>query len=136
MPLLVVCSVGCGSGTPQGVSAGGTVTLDGKPLQNATAVFTPRTPGGFPTSVRIVEGRFQFDETQGLPAGEFDVCIIGAEPELEEVDAAHREGRPSPLGSSRIPAKYQQPGALTAAVTPDGPNEFEFALSSQSSRLH
>lgn len=133
--LLVTCSIGCGARSPQGVAASGTVTLDGRPVRNATAVFTPQDLAGHSITVRVIDGQFRCDESAGLGAGQFDVCVISAEPELEEVEAAHREGEVSPLNSSRIPVIYQKPGALTATVTEDGPNQFEFALSTRRGRF-
>lgn len=49
--LVVYC--GCGAGGPEIASVEGTVTMDGKPLANATVVFSP--VGGRPAGARTDE---------------------------------------------------------------------------------
>ena len=62
--LLVVTCLGCGPGGPEIASVEGTVTMDGKPLPDASVVFIPENgrPAGATTDS---EGKYVLTFTQG-----------------------------------------------------------------------
>jgi hypothetical protein len=130
--LIVVALTGCGGGDgPERYAASGHVTLDGQPLNDASIVFQPRDEGGVLASALIENGRFQWSGSDGPTAGEFDVRI---NPEaVEEMEALEivQQKKMQAIEKTHIPRRYQQTGALRATVTPGGPNEFEFPLSSR-----
>lgn len=125
---LLVC---CGK-TPEAarIPVTGRVTLDGKPLANGSVQFLPRGSIRADATALVVNGEFQLDEHHGPPAGDYDVCVIPAAPEFEEVEAAMRNGAPAPLQRLPIPGKYQEPGILKTTVAKDG-GPLLFALTSR-----
>ncbi len=71
---LVVC-LGCG---PKLQKAGGTVTVDGKPVKEGTIMFHP-VGGGRPAMGSIADGKFElaFERPgDGLPPGDYKVAIV------------------------------------------------------------
>ena len=132
-----LCLSGCGGiGGNSPLPVAGTVTLNGEPLANADIVFTPQVPAEeeerSPRRARITQGTFALPAATGLLEGEYDVTIVRAEPEIEEVMAAEKAGLPSPLDSTPLPAGCQQPGMLTATIGPDGATDLKFELTSAS----
>lgn len=73
--VLTVALVGCGSDLKP---AGGTVTVDGKPVESGTIMFHP-VAGGRPATGTIADGTFTLsyaDIEDGLPVGEYKVAIV------------------------------------------------------------
>lgn len=130
--LLLLVLAGCGGGEgPDRHAASGLVTLDGQPLSGASIVFQPRAEGGLLASAPIENGRFEWSDRDGPTAGEFDVRI---NPEgVEEMEALEivQQNKNQAIERIQIPRRYQQIGALRATVTPEGPNEFAFPLTSR-----
>jgi hypothetical protein len=130
--LAVVFIAGCGAGDPHGRRpVAGTVTFGGAPLDKGTVQFLPTDPAnGFRASALIQDGRFQIPREQGLPPGSYKVAVTspapGKGPAIEPTDAPGM--KMPPLGTERIPAGYNTATKLTATVTADGPNEFEFTI--------
>lgn len=111
---------GCGG---EGVKLGtlypvkGKVTLpDGKPLAQTRVVFSGPVTGD---AVTGSDGTFAFKEGAGLPAGDYKV-------RLEVVEAKGTLKRPI----APFPSQYgdEDGSGLTAAVKPEGPNDFHFEL--------
>lgn len=97
----------------------GTVTLDGKPLQEGVIVFTKE--GEIPRELPIVQGRFEGTVYVGTNHVQF---------------AAYRVARQRPNlgpGSENVsrenilPDKYNQKSTMAREVKP-GENQFDFAL--------
>ncbi len=130
LAVLALGMIGCSSSNPTRLEVSGEVTMDGKPLENATIQFHPEQELIVLGKTRVIQGAFSMVSPEGLPVGEYDVTIIPAEPEFEEIEIARRRGDPSPLRRVMIPKDYQQPGKLTATVTQEGSREFNFALKS------
>ena len=124
------------------IDAGGTITLDGRPLAGATVVF--RDPGGsFSSGVTDADGRYrlQFDSVKaGVTPGPKTVLVtsrpVGEEAGTEADDAAEAEtddeageaaGRPA--ASEQIPARYNRRSTLAVEVTSDT-RTFDFDLTS------
>ena len=131
--VLAIASGGCGGGdAPELAEAGGTVTYKGQPLEGANVVFMPASG---PTAYGSTgpDGTFTWT-TRGQPGakvGPGRVAITA----FEELDEPKEEEDLTAedlqkMSQSRIPAKYGKPetSGLTATVTADEENKFEFDL--------
>lgn len=138
--LLLNC-LGC-SGTkedPRGerVSVSGLVYFDEDPLTSARILFISETPEGKIKSAGIVsEGIFQIPQKGGPVVGESRVEIYPTIPEMEEFiemqEKAKKQGKPfKDPASIKIPVTYNKNSKLTAMVTKDGKNTFEFKIESK-----
>lgn len=104
---------GCGGdGKPPRYPVTGTVTFDGKPVTEGGSVNFYRKETG-PVATPIgAEGKFDFKDSKGVEAGEYQV-FISAPPSVT--------GPPSPAANMEIkvfpdyPQKYSQ--ALTSGLT-------------------
>ncbi|EAQ79754.1 carboxypeptidase-like regulatory domain-containing protein [Blastopirellula marina] len=125
--LLVIA--GCGGGragdVPDLGTVSGTVTLDGKPLADATVGFHSATAKRVSTGVTDNEGKYSMylmNDIQGAPLGDNTVTISTA-----------KMGDDAVPGSSKpetLPAKYNNKSTLTADVKA-GDNTFDFPLQSK-----
>jgi len=131
---LLPCT-GCGSSS-EGVRAAvqGKVTLDGKPLEAAAIVFHCGQGEGKITAFGLVEnGSFEIAAEEGPLVGkarvEFQPKPIDQATFEEELDktTSRRRSRPK-LTVVDIPLQYGPESTLTAHVTEDGENTFDFAL--------
>ena len=126
--LLVLACLGCGPGGPAIESVEGTVTLDGKPLPNASVVFVPENgrPAGATTDsqghyvLTFTEGR------QGAMLGKHKVRISTASDPSETPD-----GEPIPGTPETIPMKYNAQTELEFTVEAGKKNTADFDLSSE-----
>lgn len=113
---------GCGPARPPLVSASGTISLDGKPLPEASVVFQPTSGGRPATGVTDAFGRFvlgTFKPRDGVLIGSHTVTI-----------ACREETSPDNVRwiAPKVYSLADQSG-LTADVI-DGPATFDFDLSS------
>ncbi len=116
--IILIC--GCGSG-PKLVQVTGTITLDGKPLENASVHFTfsdqPRPAAGRTDA----SGKYvlSYSNRPGAPLGSCKVTIS-------------KQGRVA--GEDRnqelIPSRYNSNTQLQFEITKKGPNEFSLDLDS------
>jgi len=121
---------GCGSSGDRRALEG-TVTLDGVPLAEGYITFLPQPDTGGPTAGgKITQGHFSISTKGGTFVGTFRV----------EISATRKTGRKvmdAMLGRKvdeivqYLPTRYNQQSKLTAQVQGDGPNRFEFTLSSE-----
>jgi len=121
--------VGCGESGPELVDAHGIVTLDGKPVPNASVTFSPKdgqgtTSSGLTDATGHYTLRFTRDR-EGVMPGTHNVLIETEKVSPEDV----AEGEPVPEFVP-LPAKYSRPGELTADVSSDKP-QHDFALTSK-----
>lgn len=106
----------------------GTVTLDGKPLKEASVQYRPDRSGNVVAPRGGVgytneQGYYVmlFRDTRGCPAGKFHVVI-------STYSEPTGPGKNSNSGE-RVPAKYRgQDSVLSATVEPGGANVFDFDL--------
>ena len=130
---LALTAAGCGGDDgPQLAEAGGTVTYNGKPVQGANVVFVPESgPAAYGSTGPDGTFTWMTQGQRGAMVGPGKVAITAFE-ELdepkseEELTAADLEK----MSRSRIPQRYGRPetSRLTATVTADGENNFEFEL--------
>lgn len=140
--VLLSIAAGCGGGggpaPPPLVPVSGTVTLDGKPLANASVTFLPvggtrgaRSPYGFTGA----DGRYElvFDnEHKGAPEGEFEVlCNKWVMPDGSDFP---RDSGQSPVEVAKelLPSHYSQEGmSKLRATVPAGGGTIDFQLTSK-----
>ena len=135
---LLCCAVlsGCGKSSGTGtVPAAGIVTFGGKPLAGANVIFYPASatnPGLASQAVTDNEGRFQLGTyagggkfKPGVAPGQYLVAIT----KLDTASISSTLGPPKSL----LPNKYASPktSKLTADVSADRENNFEFSLTSE-----
>jgi hypothetical protein len=116
----------------------GTVTLDGKPLDQGTISFQPVSE--LPTAAAIVfsDGRYSIARAQGLVPGAYRVLISSTPPTTLAIDPATGmpppPGKPTPPPKERLPEKYNASTTLTAEVKEGASNQFDFSLESTSKK--
>lgn len=122
---------GCGSGTgPQLGTVTGTITLNGEPAAGVHVTFIPEDSGSPSYGGTDEDGvyRLMFNQKRvGAELGRHKVVIQTPEPQTDDSGNLLQ-----PLPSLKVPGKYQQPGVLTAEVSP-GHNEVDFELDSRDS---
>ena len=118
--LLVACCLsGCGPSGPVMVPVSGTVTLDGEPMEDGVVYFK-RPEVGAVDRMEVKDGKFAGIAEVG--DRRVEVC-------------RYRFGEPFRMGNAEIPnrietidAKFNTNSELTANVTEDGSNEFQFEV--------
>lgn len=121
--LATVFVVGCGDSGPATYSVSGNVSYGGQPLEHGEISFSIAKLGAINTT-RIVDGRYERE----LEAGTYRVEIHSFKKEM--VDVA---GQQVETAENQLPDRYSIDSTLTATVTPEGPNEFDFAMSQEAS---
>ena len=124
---------GCGRGPKIG-HVNGTVTLDGKPVPNATVIFVPRHAKPRSPSYGWTDdaGRYRLAYSRnrlGAIPTEHVVQIVTEKPSKQELRKLKENGSPAPVHVP-IPQKYANDGALIAVVA-KGHNEINFDLTSK-----
>ncbi len=110
-------AAGCGGGL---VSVTGTVTLDGKPVDEGSVSFQPADGNGPSGGAPVKDGRFEV--TPGLKPGEYKVSVRAGLKTGRKIPA----GPPHPAGSLVDEViSYPPPGKpvepTTVEVKPDNP---------------
>lgn len=130
----VFCASGCGGTGVAPVS--GKVTLDGKPLPNATVIFLPDSqelnPGPGSQGKTDASGHYALQlmtkEVKGAVVGRHKVSITA----FEGDDVVPSSGyEPSPFRKALVPPEYNAETKLTFSVPARGSAEANFELSSQ-----
>jgi hypothetical protein len=132
-----VSLAGCGDGElkpPPLYPVTGTVTYQGKPVPGATVVFIPegkfkaKDPARLrPFGTADEQGNYSIawsEDHEGAAAGKYKVGISA----VEAVDHGEGDSQKKPVNA--IPDNYGNPAksGLTATVTEDGENVFNFDL--------
>lgn len=122
LAVFMACSaaLGCsGDREEPSYDVSGTVTIDGAPLADGFINFEPLTPDGQPPgSAQIIKGRYATKSR----AGKKKVTITSNKPTGEKDSGGFD------ITENWLPAKYNTNSELSAEVTADGPNKFDFAL--------
>ncbi|MBU4270334.1 MAG: hypothetical protein KKA28_00475 [Planctomycetes bacterium] len=109
----------------------GTVALDGAPLAEGSILFLPQPGTKGPTSGgKIAQGRFSISPAGGAFSGVFRVEITAVRNTGRKV-MDPRMGNLIDETEQFIPVRYNRESELTAQVSEQGPNQFEFALESK-----
>lgn len=125
--VLILVVAGCGSGTDL-ASVEGTVTMDGKPLPDASVVFVNSStrPSGARTDEKGFY-RLEFsDSEKGAVPGKNVVRIFTAQGPGETMD-----GKPIPAKKELVPTKYNNETTLEFNVEPGKKNIADFKLESK-----
>ncbi len=121
--------VGCGPGGPETADVSGTITLDGKPLQDAEVYFSPVEGGRTAVGRTDESGTYELHFTaskSGAMLGAHEVAISTfTEPSADD------DGNSVPGKPELVPKKYRSGGesALTVEVQ-SGSNTLDFELDS------
>ncbi len=121
---LLPCACTPSAPTEDTYPVSGSVTLDGAPLAEGKIRFLTAETGALDV-LDIQGGKFEGQakagnrrvEISAFREGEPMAPFPGAEPEPTRVDY--------------IPARYNTESELTANVTPEGPNQFDYELKSE-----
>ena len=119
--LTVLC--GCEQG-PRYYEVTGTVSLDGKPLEEAGIIFSPMDSSLGPEPSTIKNGQYSLRALEGKKRVEISASKI-----IPGSKVRGAGGEPVP--EEYLPAKYNMNSELTADVKPSGPNKFDFDLKSK-----
>jgi hypothetical protein len=142
MSAIALALAGCqGNGRIATVPVTGTVTVDGKPLEQGTITF--ETPGKRPASGEIKAGNIvnvmTYVASDGVPTGNHTIAItataasaaaaVPKDPGQPMVVDANYMG----VGQSLIPARYNNPATsgLTAEIKSTGKNSLQLELQSK-----
>jgi hypothetical protein len=134
--LLCASGAAIGCGGPKYVPVSGRVTLDGKPLVNATVVFQPvseeRNPGPGSHGKTDRDGRFTLttmtDGKAGALVGKHKVTITAYEGD----DEIPSSGSDMKFRKRIYPVEAEGESKLTFEVPAGGSNEANFDLSTES----
>ncbi len=124
---MAVASGGCGRDTGGRVEISGTVRFQDAPLQTGTIEFAS-TDGKHLNGSTIKGGKYAIPAAQGLTPGKYTVRISASQEE-----GVAPAGPPGPEAETHraralIPPEYNINSTLSAEVTHDGGNQFDFDL--------
>ncbi len=124
LTILVCLSVACQNGPaqPKKHAVSGTVTLDGKPLSETGMIYFKTIATGDIDAMEIKDGKFS---GSAIP-GERRVEIVVYRVTMQDLNGMKGE-----VKENLIPPRYNSETTLTAKVTPEGPNQFSFELTSK-----
>jgi hypothetical protein len=132
-PLIAGCTGGDGEAETYTVS--GEVTLDEKPIPKGEIVF--RSAAGTERSYAgpIADGRYSFRSSPGAKRVEISAMEVveGAVGEPGTPGDPVGADNPADVYRESVPPRYNANSTLTASVTPEGPNEFDFHLTTAES---
>jgi hypothetical protein len=135
LPLLLAAA-GCGAEGDQRPRepVSGTVTFEGKPLDNGTIEFQPSSAAeAVAAGGTVAQGRFAIPKDAGPVPGKYRVAIYD---QANTATTGSAEGG-GPVAATRkslaelrgaIPPRYNSATELTADVKAGGPNRFSFEL--------
>jgi hypothetical protein len=116
---------GCDGG-PKRYAVSGEVKWRGRPLDHGAIIFLPEDPSlGASGGAMIKDGQYNVPARDGLPPGHYKVMITSADPS-NAPDPDALPGPSGPLPKDRVNPKYNAQTILTAEVTAEGPNKFNF----------
>lgn len=113
--------LGCSSG-PKTYQVIGTVTLDGRPLPEGDIHFLSVDGRYGPEPGKLKDGRYELWAKAGKKRVEISASRI--------LPGGAKGAGGEPVPEEYIPERYNVQSTLTAEVTPDGANRFDFPLQS------
>ena len=125
--------IGCGRSGSARYEVSGTVTIDGKPLNSGSILFSPLGSG--PTAGgKIADGQFLLARDKGPTAGSYRVEILAYQPTGRQIPDPDSPGKTTEEIGQVIPARYNVQSELRAKITAAGTNHFEFATTGKKAR--
>lgn len=121
---------GCSKTSPS-MRVWGTVTYQGKPVDEGQIIFTPTTDGGGPsTGATITSGRYELEKATGPYAGNtYRVEITAFGPAQSYSPNASGQGMTATVRPQLLPDNYNRTSTLSATISaePDK-NQHDFLL--------
>jgi hypothetical protein len=125
---LLVGLSGCPGGEARRFAVSGTVKWQGKALDQGTITFLPEDPSlGSGGGAMIQDGHYSIPAKPGLLPGRYKVALSSADPK-KALDPNADPGAPGPVYKDRVQPKYNSQTTLTAEITADGKNNFDFEV--------
>ncbi|MEO8493826.1 MAG: hypothetical protein ABI614_02060 [Planctomycetota bacterium] len=123
----ILGTVGCGGGGPPRAAVQGTVTWEGKPVEDGAISFIPQ--GEAPAaSAKIVGGKYALPKSEGAILGTNRVEILGLNHlGPQEAGPPHPPGTMVEATEQFIPAAFNNASTLSVEIT-EGENLHDFAL--------
>ena len=115
-------ALGCGPSGPKTYTASGAVTFDGQPVESGEIIFRAADGAAASWEGKIEGGKYSLQVTAGAKRVEITARRQTASP------AAADSGEPAIQFESYIPEQYNEKSTLTAEVSADGDNVFDFNL--------
>lgn len=119
---LLFAASGCEGGAALS-SVSGTVTLDGAPLPEGDIIFTPADVKFGPEAGKIKDGKYELKSRPGKMKVQITASKI--------MPGAAKGAMGEDVATQYIPPRYNDQTILSAEVTADGPNKFDFPLESK-----
>jgi hypothetical protein len=116
--LLMALFMTLGCSSPETVEVSGTVTWEGAPIPHGDIVFFSADPHIPAVAGKIVDGAYAFQSKPGEKRVEIQSYRLSGK----------KTPAGKPIGEMYIPERYNVNSTLTANVTLDGGNQFEFNL--------
>jgi hypothetical protein len=124
--LLSLLLCGCGAAEHTGNPVSGTVTFQGKPLDQGSIRFSPVGGQGTMSGGPIKNGEYLLPATSGLEPGKYEVRITSSDAGHSSADEMPGEVKEAP--KERIPPEYNARTKLFAEIQSSGENKFDFAI--------
>jgi hypothetical protein len=140
LSIVLACLIGCIQSDPRKaelVPAGGQITYNNSPLENATIVFMSMDSDKQGASaLSDSSGKFTLttiSDKDGALAGEYSVYVLKEEfPNIsdDELMELSRQGKTPPKPKSLIPVKYSDPGnpIININIPPTGDKNIQIEL--------
>ena len=128
--------LGC-SGKSSDCTVSGTVMFDNQPVPDGDIVFRDAEDKVAPGTGKIKDGKFTFPVKPGKKKVQiFATRLMKVPPEKTDALPPGIPGMPGAKSQTErplnyIPMRYNTTTELTADVTADGPNQYEFKLTSR-----
>jgi len=125
---LVAGLAGCGGGGAKRYGVSGVVKWRGKPLDQGAITFLAEDPSlGSGGGALIKDGQYRIEAKEGLLPGRYKVMVTSVDPKNQTPDPDSPPGY-LPVPKDRIQPKYNTQTTLTAEVTAEGKNSFDFEV--------
>ena len=128
--LCAALATGCSDEYAGRMPVSGKVTLEGRPLSDATITFEPLDGQDTASGAAVEDGVYKVERKAGLKPGKYVVRITagdGVTPANEE-EGGNPGGNTNILSRDRIPADYSESSKQQIEVKSDGPNTFDFSI--------
>jgi hypothetical protein len=119
--------LGCADGKPKRYAVSGQVKFQGKPLDQGGITFLGEDLGHGTGWSAIKDGRYSIPAKEGLLPGRYKVAVNSADPKNRTPDPDSPPGY-LPVPKDRIQSKYNSQTTLSADVTAEGTNTFNFEV--------
>jgi hypothetical protein len=113
-------------------SVSGEVKINAAPLKSGMIQFMPADPGAATAGqAAITDGRYSIPTSDGLVPGAYQVSVTSAPAPSAAQPPGSMPGDPLPPPKETIPGIYNSKTSLSAKVTKEGPNTFNYELKSK-----